>query len=366
MPGISFDRRNIVKLARWSLSAALLFVSPISFGAGFSITGATVTVANSAQLSTTGNLLISNGSLVANQSQIVVGGNWTNTTGTFTAGTSTVAFNGAAAQTINNNGQAFAVLIDSNVSSGGVVFASSFTATSLTVNGASLGSATTIYFNANSTWTLTGLTLAGSSGKPVWIRSNTPTQPWFLKNTSTNTVSFVDVQDSSANAGVTIVAGPNSIDSGRNVNWTFLILSVSFSSPTYNFGTVNMAATTVSTNSINVTNSGNATETFSLSVATTGAQTVWGVKVATPTALDQFALFGIFNSVNPSSSTFKINDIVLQTPTAASASIYAGNETGLSTPASSLRHMWLMLMMPLTTSTTVQQQMNLTVTASSP
>jgi len=165
---------------------------------------------------------------------------------------------------------------------------------------------------------------------------------------------------------VTIVAGPNSTDSGRNVNWTFLILSVSLSSPTYNFGTVNMGATTVSTNSINVVNLGNATETYSLSVATTGAQTVWSVKVATPTAYDQFALFGIFNSVKPSSTTFTVNDVVLTTPTASSASVYSGDETGLSTATGSLRHMWLRLDMPLTTSTTVQQQMNLTVTASSP
>jgi hypothetical protein len=355
-----------LRVTRWSLSAALFFVAPVSFGAGFTIAGATVTVANSAQLSTTGNLLLSNGKLVANQSNIVVGGNWTNTTGTFTAGTSTVAFNGAAAQTINNNGQAFAVLIDSNTSTGGVTFASSFTATSLTVNGATLAAATTIYFNANSTFTLTGLTLAGSSGKPVWIRSGTPTQPWFLNNTSTNTVSFVDVQDSSANAGVTIVASSNSVDSGRNVNWTFLILSVSLSTHSYNFGTVNLANTTVSTLAVTVTNGGNTTETYSLSVATTGAQTVWGVKVATPTTLDKFVLFGLFNSVQPSSNTFLVNDVILTTPTASTASIYKGDQSGLNTAIGSSQKLWMRLDMPLTTSTTVQQQMNLTVTASSP
>jgi hypothetical protein len=355
-----------MKSARWSLFTALALMSRISFGAGFTFAGSTMTVANSALLSTTGGITISSGSLVANKSNIIVGGNWSNPGGTFTAGTSTVTFNGSAAQTVNNRGQSFSILIDSNTSSGGVTFSSSFTAVGLIINGAGLASAATAYFNAGSTYTITGLTLLGSSGKTVWMRSTTPTQPWFLNNTSTNTVAFVDVQDSSAAAGATIVAGPNSVDSGRNVNWTFLILSITLSTHSYNFGTVNMAATTVSTTAITVTNGGNATQTYSLSVATTGAQTVWGVKTATPTIHDQFVMFGQFNSVQPSSSTFVIGDVVLTSATASSASVYAGDETGLSTPIGAARHLWVRLNMPLTTSTTNQQQMNLTVTASSP
>jgi len=118
--------------------------------------------------------------MTANNYAVTISSNWINNGGTFTARQSTVTFTGTSAQTVNNAGQAFAVVMDSNTSSGGVVFASSFTATRLTVNGLGLASATTIYFNAGSTYTLTGLTLVGSSGKPVWMRSRTPLSRGFL------------------------------------------------------------------------------------------------------------------------------------------------------------------------------------------
>ena len=64
--------------------------------------------------------------------------------------------------------------------------------------------------------------------------------------------------------------------------------------PSYDFGTVNMGITTISTSAVTLTNTGNVSETYTLSVATTGASGLWGVSVATPTVLNHFVLFGGF------------------------------------------------------------------------
>src|SRR5882672_2369042 len=83
----------------------LLLVARSGLAAGFAISVATITVANSAQMSTTSDLVINSGSLVANLSNVVIGGNWTNTGGGFTAGTSTVTFNAiSTGKTITSKG----------------------------------------------------------------------------------------------------------------------------------------------------------------------------------------------------------------------------------------------------------------------
>ena len=61
-----------------------------------------------------------------------------------------------------------------------------------------LTGATTMYFKANSTFTITNLTLLGTTGKPVQLRSTANGSSWYLNNVSTNNVSVVDVRDSDA------------------------------------------------------------------------------------------------------------------------------------------------------------------------
>jgi len=103
-----------------------------------------------------------------------------------------------------------------------VTFASSFTATSLTVNGGGLASATTVYFNSGSTFTITTLSLNGSSGKLITIRSTSPGIYTYLNNTSTNNVSYVDVKDNNASGGQIIMANDGtSVNSGNNLHWMF-------------------------------------------------------------------------------------------------------------------------------------------------
>jgi hypothetical protein len=292
-----------------------------------------------------------------------LGGDFTNN-GTFDVNESTIAFVGTAAQTIDTAGQDFWILIDSNTSSGGVVFVSSFTAAKLTINSAALASPTTVYFNSGSTFTIAAIHWQGSIGNFIWIRP-TGSQAWLLNNTSTNTVSFVDVAFSSASAGEVIAAGGYSTDAGNNTNWTFGILSVNLSPASYDFTTVNLGATSVSVGAVSVTNSGDGPQTYSLSVATTGAS-VWAVKVATPTMMDTFVLEAMFNSVQPSSSTFHELDVVTSTPTASSASVYSGNETGFNVAPGAVRSLWMLLFMPPSTTTASQQSMSLTVSAGNP
>ena len=105
-------------------------------------------------------------------------------------------------------------------------------------------------------------------------------------------------------------------------------------------------------------------ETYSLSVATTGAS-VWAVGTSTPTSYNTFALLGGFNATQPSSSTFTSQDFIANTSSASTNSIYAIGQTGVGVTAESNNQwgLWLLLMMPPKTSTKNPQQMDLTITA---
>ncbi len=145
------------------------------------------------------------------------------------------------------------------------------------------------------------------------------------------------------------------------------VLSVMFGSSTYNFGSVNMGATTVSTSAITVTNGGNGPETYGLSVATSGPETVWGPGTSPPASFDTFLIYGTFNATPPPPSSFGVEDIVTSTMAASDATKFTvGGQAGFNIPSNAARIFWMRLDMPLTTSTTTQQQMNMTITASSP
>src|SRR6185295_11042861 len=121
----------------------------------------------------------------------------------------------------NGAGQTYGVVKSTNCALNGVTFASSFTATGLTIDGATLSNATTAYFQANSTFTISNLTLLGSNNttKTVFLRSTTNGTAWYL-NASTNNVANVNVKDSDARSGNTITA-TTSIDGTNNKNWDF-------------------------------------------------------------------------------------------------------------------------------------------------
>jgi GH24 family phage-related lysozyme (muramidase) len=141
------------------------------------------------------------------------------------------------------------------------------------------------------------------------------------------------------------------------------ILSVALSEDAYSFGAVNLAASTMSTTVIDVVNTGNMAQTYSLSAAPTGAETVWTLGSAPPTGYNILVLEGLFNSTQPAENAFGDSDVITGTPTPASGTEYAGDQTGVAADVGDTRKLWLKLLMPLTTSTTDQQAVNLTVTA---
>ncbi len=315
-------------------------------------------------------MTISAGTLDTNSvsiNAISLGGDWLMANpGRFAVNKSTVTFIGTSGQTITNLGQDFHVLVDSNTSSGGLIFTSSFTAIKFWLNAAALTGSTTLYFNSDSTYTITSLQLRGSGTNGIWIRPTMSTRVWLLNNISTNTVNYVDVAYSSASAGKTIVAGPTSSDNGGNVNWIFATLSVTLSPKPYDFTSVNLGASTMSVTAIGVTNEGDTTQTYSLSVDTVGIATEWEVAADTPTTHNKFVLQGIFNTTQPPVSAFHDTYRLTSTPHSAEGGFYAGTQSGEAAPIGSTRNLWFMLWMPPTTTTEAQQQMVVTVTASQP
>src|SRR5262249_48642142 len=138
---------------------------------------------------------------------ILIGGDWLNEGGTFRTNQSAITFYGGSGQTFNDvSTTTFAVLTSSNTSPRGVVFASSFTANQFIINGGTLGSETTVYFAADSTFTITTFKLTGSVGNAIFLRSTILGTNWYLDNAGSNSVSVVDVRDSDARGGLLINA----------------------------------------------------------------------------------------------------------------------------------------------------------------
>ena len=379
-------------------------------------------------MTVTSTMTLANGTLGTSASNcgglscnMTVGGSWYETNGSFLTNTSTIAFTGATPLKIQTGGDPFYnvqfnnasgswVMQDSMTVAANMVFtAGAFNSNAVSNFGISvandwrsvggttalnqstvtltgtgtanlLGSTTfysltctvpnkTLTLQINSTQTVSNvLTLTGTSGNLIQVNSSASGTSAYVRNLGSNAVSFVNATDNDAIAGITIQAGTNSTGT-RTVNWLFgaPTLSVTFAPKAYDFQSVSMAATTLSTYAIVITNAGDATETFSLSVATTGAQTVWAVGTAPPTTQDTFVLYGLFNPVEPVVASFATNDIMISTPTAATSSVFStGASSGVSTPIGSANNFWLRLDMPPTTSTAAQQQMTVTVSASYP
>ncbi|MEE8131659.1 MAG: prepilin-type N-terminal cleavage/methylation domain-containing protein [Candidatus Paceibacterota bacterium] len=128
---------------------------------------------------------------------VFVGGNWTMVNGSATItvipGTSTVTFDGAGTSTISGS--------------------TTFNNLSCTAAGKQLT------FTAGTTQTVSSLlTLTGASGNLIPLRSSTDGSKWYITDSGTENVSYVDVKDSTATNSITT---SNSINSGNNANWVF-------------------------------------------------------------------------------------------------------------------------------------------------
>ncbi|MBK7393699.1 MAG: DUF11 domain-containing protein [Chloracidobacterium sp.] len=141
---------------------------------------------------------------------ITVSGNWTNSNALagFTANGSGVTFNGGTGQTLTGDTTFF----------------------DLTKTAAS---PQTMNFTAGSTTTVTGaLTLTGTAGNLLALRSTAPGTQWNLKATPSQSVGYVDAQDSNALSGSPI-APTNSVNAGNNLNWAFVQAPVVYVDPAF-------------------------------------------------------------------------------------------------------------------------------------
>jgi cytoskeletal protein CcmA (bactofilin family) len=162
-------------------------------------------------------------------------------------GSGEIVFSSNNAQTANFLGKSMERLVSSNTASTGLTFVSSFTTPSLFVNSAGLSSAATVYFAGHSTFSISTFTVNGSASYPVVLRSTSTGMHWFLNNTSSQSVSYVDVSYSSASAGMQILDYPGGRNSGNNHNWIFTT-TPTLVSPT--FLEVNQSSITVQWGSV--------------------------------------------------------------------------------------------------------------------
>ncbi len=144
-----------------------------------------------------------------------------------------------------------------------------------------------------------------------------------------------------------------------SVTVTIQNLSVSATGPIA-FGTVIAASQTVSGSASTVTNDGNVTETYSLSLANPAS---WTAVQAAPAA-EQYALLARFNATAPADTLFTYaNHALSTTSTASSGTKFAGDQTGLSVAAAATRSLWFRFNAPTSTAVTTQQTITVTITA---
>jgi len=148
-----------------------------------------------------------------------VGGNVDFSDGTVDASTSTFVLKGTSTQTLTMDGNNLNILQITNSSSEGVYFADNLTLSTFT---ATTGN-TRLYFCGGSTFTFTNINFNGQSESSRIVLKSTGTgTAWYLTVTGTQSVSYVDVEDSDASGGNTILAiDGTSLNSGNNVKWDF-------------------------------------------------------------------------------------------------------------------------------------------------
>jgi len=178
--------------------AMMCLLPVLSEAAGFTVSGATVTLMSGTVLSTEGDVTLSHGRLSGGGGRVSLSGDWNDPSKLFVADSSTVSFHGVSGST--------STLLGSN------------TFYSLQIS----SPGKTMIFPVNSTQTVQGtFTMGGVSGNLVRLRSSVDGTYGYLINQTANSVSYTDVKDNFAGGGITIRAGLTSQNFGHTVNWTF-------------------------------------------------------------------------------------------------------------------------------------------------
>ena len=143
-----------------------------------------------------------------------------------------------------------------------------------------------------------------------------------------------------------------------DVTVTIQNLSVSATGPIA-FGTVLTSSTTVSASASTVTNDGNVTETYDLKLTNPGG---WTATAGAPGS-ETYRLSAQFNAAAPTAVSFAADHDLTTADQTSSATIFAGDQTGLSVAASGARSLWFKFEAPTSTTVTTQQTITVTLTA---
>ena len=143
-----------------------------------------------------------------------------------------------------------------------------------------------------------------------------------------------------------------------NVTVTIQNLSVSASGPIA-FGTVTASSVTVSSDSSHVVNDGNVTETYDLKLTDPGG---W-MATSGAAGSETYRLSAQFNGSQSTDVSFDGDHDLTTSDQTCSATIFAGDQTGLSVPATEARYLWFKFEAPTSTSVTTEQTIVVTITA---
>jgi len=146
--------------------------------------------------------------------------------------------------------------------------------------------------------------------------------------------------------------------------WVNPIISVSISTDTYNFGELTGNSSAVSTANITVSNDGNVTETYSIKCS---SSTGW-----TPDSspgIEKFTLQTAFHPSQPNNDdiSWKAEDVLTESLQKCTTAVFSidNSQNGVNVPAfqSNIKDFWLRIKTPLSTATTTQQSIKVTISA---
>ncbi|MCB9810515.1 MAG: hypothetical protein H6779_01545 [Candidatus Nomurabacteria bacterium] len=212
-------------------------------------------------ISSTTNLTISTSSTLTAPSSLTVAGDMSNY-GTFNHSSGTITLSGTSQSLV-----------------------SSATTTFYTLS-KEVTTADTLTFSSGGTYVIEDqLTLTGTDGNLLSLRSSSSTGEWYIDPRASTTVAYLDVQDSDNINITTINCGTGCIDSGNNTNWNTNVPVTLASVYSYNFY-VGQASTTL--DQITITKNSSSTNIVAandirITIATTTTDFYFSTGVTTPT-----------------------------------------------------------------------------------
>ncbi|RLD16209.1 MAG: hypothetical protein DRI22_01500, partial [Caldiserica bacterium] len=131
----------------------------------------------------------------------------------------------------------------------------------------------------------------------------------------------------------------------------------------YNYGQMDIAQSSVCAKAFVIKNTGNINEIYSIKANPSIPSTPW--QISPSPGWNKFTLKMAFHPSRPAEADFSSDDIVYSTFTTCSNTKFSidGTEKGVNVEKGGTRNLWHLFMMPLQTTTTVQQKITITITA---